>query len=150
MAQKVYVKKVYVPFSLARISSISVILHKLLSGASMHSAISLSGPGLHCINCIQVSSELITVVSKLITDRNSFWGEFISNYRYRIGLPEESICITEPDLWEFQQKISHYRYRFPLEFQLLSITDADFGLEMNQFCNHIGYNGTSVHKHCTT
>ena len=31
----------------------------------------------------------VTVASKLITDRHSFWDEFISNYRYRIVLPEE-------------------------------------------------------------
>ena len=60
-----------------------------------------------------------------------FWGELISNYRYRIELPEELIAITETDLWEFQQKISHYRYRFSLEFQLISITDTDFGLKTN-------------------
>ena len=55
----------------------------------------------------------------------------ISNYRYRIVLPEELMSITETDLWEFQQKISHYRYRFSVEFQLLSIADTDFGLETN-------------------
>ena len=45
---------------------------------------------------------VVTVVSKLITDRNFFWGELISNYSYRIVLPEELISITETDLWEFQ------------------------------------------------
>ena len=44
----------------------------------------------------------LTIVSKLITDRNFFWAELISNYRYRIVLPEEFIFITETDLWEFQ------------------------------------------------
>ena len=72
-----------------------------------------------------------TVVSKLITDRHFFWGVLISNYRYRIELPEELISITETDLREFQHKISHYRYRFSLEFQLISITDTDFGLKTN-------------------
>ena len=72
-----------------------------------------------------------TVASKLITDRDFFWGELISNYRYRIELPDELIAITETDLWEFQQKISHHRYRFSLEFQLIVITDTDFGLETN-------------------
>ena len=72
-----------------------------------------------------------TVVSKLITDRDFFWGESISNYRCRIALQEELISIAETDLWEFQQKISHYRYRFFLEFQLISITDTDFGLKTN-------------------
>ena len=52
---------------------------------------------------------LCTVVSKLITDRDVFWGELMSNCRY--------ISITETDLWKFQQKSSHYRYRFSLEFQ---------------------------------
>ena len=47
-----------------------------------------------------------------------------SNYRYRITLPEELICITETDLWEFQQKISHYRYRFSLEFQFIYFREA--------------------------
>ena len=82
-----------------------------------------------------------TVVSKLITDRRLFWEALISNYRYRIALPEELIVITETDLWESQQKISHYGYRFSLEFQLISITDTDFELKTNQFCNHFGYNG---------
>ena len=59
------------------------------------------------------------------------FGRAISNYRYRIALPEELIAITETDVWEFQHKISHYRYRFSLEFQLLSITDTDFGLKTN-------------------
>ena len=68
-----------------------------------------------------------TVVSKLITDRDFSWEELISNYRYRIALPEELISIAETDLWEFQQKISHYRYRFSLGFQFISITDTDFG-----------------------
>ena len=72
-----------------------------------------------------------TVVSKLITDRDFFWGELISNYKYRIALPEELIAITETDLWEFQQKTFHYRYRFSLDFQVISITDTDYGLEMN-------------------
>ena len=72
-----------------------------------------------------------TVVSKLITDRDSFWEELISDYRYRIALPEELISITETDLWEFQQIISQYRYRFSLEFQIISITDTDFGLKTN-------------------
>ena len=67
----------------------------------------------------------------MITDRHFFWGKLISNYRYRITLPEALISTTEKDLWEFQQKISHYRYRFSLEFQLLSITDTYFGLETN-------------------
>ena len=71
-----------------------------------------------------------TVVSKLITDRH-FWGDLISNCRYRIALTEKLSSITETDLWEFQQKFSHFRYRFSLEFQLVSITDTDFGLEMN-------------------
>ena len=53
-----------------------------------------------------------TVVSKLITDRDFVWGALISNYRYRIELPEELISITETNLWEIQQKTSHYRYRF--------------------------------------
>ena len=47
----------------------------------------------------------------------------MSNYRYRITLPEESISITETDLWECLQKISHYRYRFSLGFQLVSTTN---------------------------
>ena len=64
---------------------------------------------------------LDTVVSKLITDRDFFWGDSISNYRYRIALPEELIAITETDLWELQQEIFHYRYRFSLEFQFISI-----------------------------
>ena len=72
-----------------------------------------------------------TVVSELITDRDFLWGELLSNYRYRIPLPEELIAITETDLWEFQKKIFHYRYRFSLDFQLISITDTDFGLETN-------------------
>ena len=72
-----------------------------------------------------------TVVSQLITDRHFFWGELISNYRYRIELPEEVITITETDLWEFQQKMAHYRYRFSPEFQLNSITDTDLGLKSN-------------------
>ena len=72
-----------------------------------------------------------TVVSKLTTDRHFICEELISNYRYRIALPEELISITETDLWEFQQKISHYRYRFSLEIQLISITDTDFGLKAN-------------------
>ena len=73
----------------------------------------------------------VTVVSKLITDRDFFWEELISDYRYRIALPEELISITETDLWEFQQKISRYRYRFSLEFQLISIADTDFRLKTN-------------------
>ena len=73
----------------------------------------------------------ITVVSKLITDRHFFWEELISNYRYRIVLPEELISVTETDLWEFQQKIAHCRYRVSLEFQLISVTDTDFGLKTN-------------------
>ena len=72
-----------------------------------------------------------TVVSKLITDRDFFWEEFVSDYRYRIALPEELISITETDLWEFPQKISRYRYSFSLKFQLLSVTDTDFGLKTN-------------------
>ena len=39
-----------------------------------------------------------TVVSKLITDRHLSRDELISNYRYRIALPEELISITETDL----------------------------------------------------
>ena len=66
-----------------------------------------------------------------MTDRNIFWGELISNYRYRIELPEWLIAITETDLWEFQLKISRYRYRFSLEFQVISITDTHIGLKTN-------------------
>ena len=76
-----------------------------------------------------------------ITDWLFFFGGgggLISNYRYRITLPEELISITETDLWEFQQKISHYRYRFSLEFHAISITDTDFGLKTNLFCDHFG------------
>ena len=80
-------------------------------------------------------------MSKLIADRHPFWGKWISNYRYRIVLPEELISMTETDLWECQQKISHYRYRFSLESKLISITATDFGLKTNWFCNHFGYNG---------
>ena len=88
-----------------------------------------------------------TVVSKLITDRDFFWEELISDYRYRIALPEELISITETDLWEFQQKISHYTYRFSLKFQLIAITDKDFGLKTNSFCNYFGYNGRLLVPH---
>ena len=72
-----------------------------------------------------------TVASQFITDRHFqiLWEELISNYRYRILVPEELISITETDLWEFQQKISHNRYRFSLDFQLISIIDTDFGLK---------------------
>ena len=86
---------------------------------------------------------LHTVVSKLITNRDFVWGEFISDYRYRLALPEELLSITETDLWEFQ-KISHYRYRFSLEFQVISITDTDMIVrpKSNSFCNRFGYNGT--------
>ena len=59
------------------------------------------------------------------------WGKLISNYRYRIVLPEELISITETDLWKSPQKVSHYRYRFSLDVQLSAITDTDFGLETN-------------------
>ena len=72
-----------------------------------------------------------TVVSKSITDRHFLWGELISNYRYRIELPDVLNSIAETDLWRFQQKISHHRYRSSLEFELISITDADFGLKPN-------------------
>ena len=72
----------------------------------------------------------LTVVSKLITDRHFFWEELISNYRYRIELPEELISITETDLWEFQQKISHYRYRFSLEVHIISITHTEAQSEL--------------------
>ena len=48
---------------------------------------------------------MLTIVSKSITDRHLFGGgELISNYRYRIALPEELIPITETDLWEFSRK----------------------------------------------
>ena len=67
----------------------------------------------------------------------------ISNYRYRIGLPEELLSITETDLWKCLQKISLYRYEFSLEFQLISITDTGFGLKTKHFCNHFGYNGSA-------
>ena len=46
----------------------------------------------------------LPLVSKLITDRDFCWEESISDYGYRIALPEELISITETDLWEFQQK----------------------------------------------
>ena len=82
--------------------------------------------------------DFCTTVSKLITDRDFFWEELTSDYRYRIALPEGLIPITETDLWEFQQKISHYRYRFSLKFQIISITDTDFGLKTNEVCNHFG------------
>ena len=82
-----------------------------------------------------------TVVSKLVTDRHFFWGKLISNYRYRIVLPEKFISITETDLWKSPQKVSHCRYRFFVDCKLISITDTDFGLETNQFCNLFGYNG---------
>ena len=36
-----------------------------------------------------------TVVSKMITDRDFIWAELISNYRYRIELPEELMRRTE-------------------------------------------------------
>ena len=65
-------------------------------------------------------SKNISRGSKLITDRHFFWGEVISNYRYRMALPEELISITETDLWDFQLKISHHWYRFSLEFQRMS------------------------------
>ena len=47
-----------------------------------------------------------TVVSKLIRNRDFFWKELISDYRYRIALPDEFISTTKTDPWEFQQKIS--------------------------------------------
>ena len=65
-----------------------------------------------------------TVVSKLITDRLLFWGQLISNYRYRIVLPEELISITETDLCEFQQKSLSADTDSLLNFRLISITDA--------------------------
>ena len=40
-------------------------------------------------------NELDTVVSKTIADRHFGWGELISDYRYRIVLPEELISSTE-------------------------------------------------------
>ena len=72
-----------------------------------------------------------TVVSKLITDRHFLWGEFLSNYRCRIVLPEQLISITETDMWKRRQKVSNYRYRFSLEFYLISTTDKDFELDTN-------------------
>ena len=90
--------------------------------------------GFHCffLFCKEIFAfVIVTVVSKLVTDRHFFWGELISNCRYRIALPEELIAITETDVLDFQHKISHYRYRFSLEFHLISITDTDFGLETN-------------------
>ena len=65
---------------------------------------------------LDIVSAINQVISKLITDRNFCSGELISNYRYRILVPEELIFITETELWEFKQKISHYRYRLSLEF----------------------------------
>ena len=56
-----------------------------------------------------------TVVSKLITDRDFFWGELISNYRYRIELPEELIAITETDLWGISAET------LSLQIQILSL-----------------------------
>ena len=44
-----------------------------------------------------------TIVSKLITDRDSFW-QVISDYRYSIALPEELISIAETDLWNLKRK----------------------------------------------
>ena len=67
-----------------------------------------------------------TVVSKLITDRHFSWVILISNYRYRIMLPEEFNPITETDLWKSPQKVSHYSYRVSLDFQFISTTDTDF------------------------
>ena len=67
-------------------------------------------------------SVAVTVYRSIQIDyrqRFFFWEELISDYRYRIALPEELISITETDHWEFQQKISRYRYRFSLEFQLI-------------------------------
>ena len=72
-----------------------------------------------------------TVVSKLITDRDFFWGELISDYRYRIELPEELISITETDLWEFQQKSLITDTDSFFNFILISIADTDFGLKTN-------------------
>ena len=72
--------------------------------------------------CLSVRS-LPKYPNWLQTDTFSGGGELISNYRYRIELPEELISgnyITETDLWTFQQKISHYRYRFSLEILLIS------------------------------
>ena len=39
-----------------------------------------------------------SVASKVFSDRDLFLGHLISNYRSRIGLPEESISIIETDL----------------------------------------------------
>ena len=44
-----------------------------------------------------------------------FWEELISDYRYRIALPEELISITETDLWEFQPREAE-TYIFPIFF----------------------------------
>ena len=80
---------------------------------------------------LPAASLINTVVSKLITDRLFFWEDLLSNYRYRIALPEELISITETDLLIFQQKISHCRYRLSLEVQLISITATGFRLKTN-------------------
>ena len=72
--------------------------------------------GRHTHTDTQTHTEERTVVSKFITDRHFCWGKFISNYRYRIVLPEELISITETDLWKSPQKVSHYRYRFSIDF----------------------------------
>ena len=39
------------------------------------------------------------VVSKLITDGHFFWEEVISNYRYRIALPEEFFGVPSSGLF---------------------------------------------------
>ena len=64
----------------------------------------------------------------------------ISNYRYRIVLPEEVISIAETDLWECQQKISHCRHRFSLEPKQFPSQIQIMGLKRMNSVKYFGYN----------
>ena len=66
------------------------------------------------------AESIITVVSKLITDRHFLCG---------VGGGNIVVSKIETDLWEFQQKVSHHKDRFSLESQIISITDTDTRLK---------------------
>ena len=76
-------------------------------GNEAHKHFSGAQHGVFGVGAKKFMLKKLTVVSRLIADRHFFWGDLISNYRYRIALPEELISITETDLWEFKQKISY-------------------------------------------
>ena len=96
----------------------------------------ISGPRIAGRKITDMRLFLSTVVSSLITNRDFFWGELLSNYRYRIELPEELIPLQRQICGNFSRKSL--------------ITDTNSLLNFNYFLLQIQTSGSKRIKSART